>query len=153
MISTVIAAIATKNARIRMLTRYVSRNDGATTTTPTISRAAAASDSTGEKPPMIGVASAGLACCMSGTRKALRPDAKHDGGKDGDGQSTKDRIDEGRDDHLASAEHETGNRKRKQRSAGHHHQHEGADQPRQAHIRIDARQRRNQRAGQCGKAA
>ena len=37
-----------------------------------------------------------------------------------------------------------------ERHAGDHHQHEGVDQPGHAHVGIDARQRRDQRAGEAG---
>ena len=54
---------------------------------------------------------------------------------------------------CSAAEHEARQPERQQRAARHHHQHEGVDQPGHAHIRIDARQRRDQRAGDRGEAA
>src|SRR5712691_462081 len=139
MMSTVIAAIATKKARIRIFTRYVSSSNGASTTMPAISKDITASVILADRPRARDTAVASLNCCASGTRKALRPDTEHDRRENRDRQTAQDRVDEGRYDHLASAEHETGDREREKRSAGHHHQHEGADQPRQAHVRVDAR--------------
>src|SRR6266852_5594919 len=122
-------------------------------TSAAVSKDNTASVTLADKPPAIVAATGWLTCSTSRTRKALRPDPKHDRREDRNRQPAKDWIDEGRYDHLTSAEHETGDRERKKRSAGHHHQHEGADQPRQAHVRVDARQRRDQRAGQRGEPA
>src|SRR5258708_16058573 len=138
MMSTVIAAIATKNARIRMFTRYVSSTSGARTTTPAVSKEATASAILADRPRASGTAVVSLSCCASGTRKSLRPDTEHDRREDRNRQPAEDRIDEGRYDHLTSAEHETGDRERKKRSAGHPHQHEGADHPRPTHVPADA---------------
>ena len=60
-------------------------------------------------------------------------------------------IDESGDDHLQAPEHEAGQCERQERSAGDHHEHEGADQPGHPHIRIDAGQRRDQCAGSAAR--
>jgi len=74
-------------------------------------------------------------------------------GEHRDGQSAKDRTDEGAGQNLKPTEDEAGQTERQQRAAGYHYEHEGADQPGQAHVGIDARQWGDQRAGDRGQPA
>ncbi|KAG1388907.1 hypothetical protein G6F60_013537 [Rhizopus arrhizus] len=68
----------------------------------------------------------------------LRVLGKRMRGQYGDGDAAQDRADENAHQHLASAIDQAGQEQCSDRMARHHDQHEGADQPRQAHVRIDA---------------
>ena len=85
----------------------------------------------------------------SGTSESFRADTKHERAKDGDRDAAKHRADECADQRLRSAENQTRHGQGAKRGAGHHDQHEGADEPGQPHVGVHAGQRCQEHSSQC----
>src|SRR5688572_39443 len=85
------------------------------------------------------------------TGKSLRADAQHQSAEQGHSDAAEDRADKGADQDLGAAKDETGESESAERRARNHHQHEGADQPADTHIGIDAGERRQEHSGQASK--
>src|SRR5690242_12256977 len=82
----------------------------------------------------------------SATGESLRFDAQDDGREHDDRDSTYDGTDEGADENLSAAENQGSQGQARNGDARDEDEHEGIDEPGQAHVGIDRQQRRDQRA-------
>src|SRR3954467_4450904 len=86
------------------------------------------------------------------TCEPLRPEAEDQRSEDDDCETAENRIAVRADQHLRTAEHHAGARETDERHAGDQDEHECIDQPRHAHVRIDAGERRDQRTSEGGQS-
>src|SRR5262249_13154218 len=142
--STVSATVAYRKARIRLLTMYDGSMYGPTATrinaiAPTMASVRRFARTCGARVS---------AATASATAESLRPHAHHHVRQHDDGHAAEERVATGADENMCGAENEAGYREAHQRHARHHDEHERVDEPGHAHVRIDAGQRRDQRAGE-----